>query len=118
MAISIPKKYRFLIVMLLVGLLVLGIGCIFFTHFFLQSIQSSPQLAADQARLNKDLLLLGITMMAGLPAIGIGTYLAYHGHQIWTTSSTMKGPLLMVSGALIIVCSLILPLVVWWMSQD
>ncbi|MDX1410844.1 MAG: hypothetical protein R3351_01685 [Nitrospirales bacterium] len=118
MSIPIPKRYRFLVVMLLVGLLVLGIGFIFFTHSFLQSIKPSPQLGPDQARLNKDLLLLGITMVAGLPAIGIGTYLAYLGNQIRITSPKMKGPLLMVTGALIIVCSLVLPLVVWWMSQE
>ncbi|UCE62619.1 MAG: hypothetical protein JSU59_06935 [Nitrospirota bacterium] len=117
MSIPSQKRYRSLIVILSVGLLVLGIGFIFFTHSFLQSIKPSPQQAPDQARLNKDLLLLGITMVAGLPAIGIGTYLAYLGNQIRITSPRMKGPLLMVSGGLIIVCSLVLPLVVWWMSQ-
>jgi hypothetical protein len=111
------KIYRSLIVILLVGLLVLGIGFIFFTNFFLQSIKSSPQQTPEQARLNKDLLLLGITMVAGLPAIGIGTYLMWLGNQKRITSPKMKGPLLMVSGGLIIVCSLVLPLVVWWMSQ-
>jgi len=118
MSILPQKRYRFLIVILLVGLLVLGIGFIFFTNSFLQAIKTSAQQSPEQAPINRDLLLLGITMLAGLPAIGIGTYLAYLGNPIGITSPRMKGPLLMVSGGLIIICSLVLPLVVWWMSQN
>ena len=117
MSIRPQKRYRFLIVILSVGLLVLGIGFIFFTHSFLQAIKSSPQQTPEQARFNKDLLLLGITMVAGLPAIGIGTYLVYLGNQMRLTSPIMKGPLFMIFGVLIIVSCLVLPLLVWWMSE-
>jgi hypothetical protein len=108
------------------------------THSFLQGIKPSATQSPEQAALNTDLLLLGITMFAGLPAIGIGTYLAYSGNQIRMTSpmpqtetgrvaddqiikgtpAKMKGTLLMVSGGLIIVCALVLPIMVWWISQS
>ena len=134
---NLNKKYRILLVTMLVALVVLGVGLIVFTQSFLQAIKPSAQQSPEQARINTDLLLLGITMLAGLPAIGIGTYLAYSGNQIRTTSpipqtetgrvvdaqiikgtsAKMKGILLMVSGSLIIACGLVLPVVAWWMSQ-
>ena len=117
MPINLNKKFRILLVTMLVGLVVLGVALILFTNSFLQAIKPSAQPSLERTPINTDLLLLGITMLAGLPAIGIGTYLAYSGNQIRITSPRMKGPLLMVSGGLIIVCGLVLPLVVWWMSQ-
>jgi hypothetical protein len=124
-------------VIMLVGLVVLGVGLFLLTNSFLQAIKPSAQQSPEQAPIDTGLLLLGITMLAGLPAIGIGTYLAYSGNQIRITSPIpqtetgrvvdpqiikrtsprIKGPLLIVSGGLIIVCALVLPLVVWWMTQ-
>ena len=117
MSVRPPNRYRLLTIALFVSLLILGAGLILVAHSFLHSITPFPQQTPDEGGLNKELLLLGITMMAGLPAIGIGTYLAYLGNQSRISSSRMKGPLLMVVGSLIIVCSLSLPIVVWWMTQ-
>ena len=111
------KRYRLLMVVLVLSLLILGTGVILLTQTFFQSIQPSLQQTSEQSGLNKDLLMLGITMVAGLPAIGIGTYFVYLGNQIRFTSPRMKGPLFMVFGGLIIVSCLVLPLLVWWMSE-
>ena len=118
MAYRTPRRTRILIAILFLSLLVIGTGLILLTHSFLDAIKPSPQQTLNQVRLNKNLLLLGMAMIAGLPAIGIGTYLAYFGSQIRTTSSSMKGPLLMVAGILIIVISLALPIVLWRMTQN
>ena len=86
---------------------------------------------------NTGLLLLGITMLAGLPAVGMGTYIAYLGnrirvtgqipppgtrvivdtHVIKGTPAKVRGAICMVLGGLVIVCGLGLPIVAWRLIQ-
>jgi len=134
---NLNRNYRILVIILFVSLLVFGIAFLLLTNSFLQALKPSAQKFPEQTPFNKELLLLGITMVAGLPAVGIGTYLAYLGNQMRVKSSIpqtntgerlaskipkgslvhIRGPLLMVSGGFIILCALALPLVVWWMSD-
>lgn len=131
------KIYRIMVVTLLLGTAALGVGLILFANTFLQALEPSAQESPGQAWMTRGLFLLGITMLAGLPVIGLGTYLAYLGHQLRTTcqvsqpepgasvecqftngiSAKMRGTLLTACGGLMILSALVLPLVVWWMTQ-
>ena len=111
------QRYRSLAIFISLGILVIGIGLLFLTYTALNDINPSLQSRSGSSLLKKDLLFLGVTMIAGLPAIGIGTYLAYLGNQMRGTSQLLKGSLLMVSGSVLIVSCLVIPIIVWWMTQ-
>lgn len=131
------KKYRIIMITLLLGLVVLGIGLIVFTNSYIQELEHIAQQAPDQALRDTGLLLLGITMLAGLPAVGIGAYLGYLGNQVLSTGqfpppgtrvivdthvvqgfpAKVRGVLVMVLGSLVILCGLGLPIVVWRLIQ-
>ena len=127
------KNYRIMVMTLLVGLVVFGTVLILFTNTYIQELQQVAQQAPEQVPMNTGLLLLGITMLAGLPAVGIGTYMAYLGNQIRATchipppgtrvvvdtqvikgtSAKVRGTVLIVLGSLMILCGLGLPIVAW-----
>ena len=112
------QRYRSLAIFISLGILVMGIGLLFLTYTALNDINPSLHSRSGSSLPKNDLLFLGITMIAGLPAIGIGTYLAYLGNQMRVTSPSLKGSLLMVAGFFLIVSCLILPILVWWMTQS
>ena len=131
------KKYRMMVIFLLLGAVAIGIGLILFTNTYIHELEQVAQHAPEEALMNTSLLLLGITMLAGLPAVGIGTYVIYLGHRIRITeqipppgtrvvvdttvikgkAARVRGIVLMVLGGLVILCGLGLPIVFWKLMQ-
>ena len=131
------KKYRMMVIVLLVGVVVIGMGLILFTNTYIHELEQVAQQAPEQALMNTGLLLLSITMLAGLPAVGIGTYVIYLGNRIRVTGqipppdtrvvvdttvitgkpARVRGMILMVLGSLVILCGLGLPIVFWRLMQ-
>ena len=131
------KKFRIVVVGLLFGVAALGMGLILFTNTYIHELEQVVQQAPEQALRNTSLLLLGMTMLAGLPAVGIGTYVIYLGHRIRITEqipppdtrvlvdttvikgtpARVRGIVLMVLGSLVILCGLSLPFIFWKVMQ-
>ncbi len=132
------SKYRWLILIMLAAMLILGWVFLQFTESYIQGLKELSQESPEQA-LNKSLfLLVFIAMAAGFPAVGIGAYFLYQGNQIRvaqkfpTTGSRvtidtpiiegpraiLRGQLLMAGGGLVIISGLALPLVAWWISEN
>ena len=131
------KKYRMMVMLLLGGMVVIGMALILFTNTYIHELEQVAQQAPEQALRNIGLLLLSITMLAGLPAVGIGTYILYLGYRIRVTGqipppdtrvvvdttvikgrpARVRGMILMVLGSLVILCGLGLPIVFWKLMQ-
>ena len=131
------KKYRMMVILLLLGMVGIGIGLILFTNTYIHELERVAQQAPEQARRNTSLLLLGMTMLAGLPAVGIGTYVIYLGHRIRITEqipppdtrvvvdttvitgkvARVRGLILMGLGGVVILCGIGLPIVFWKLMQ-
>ena len=131
------KKYRRMVILLLLGVVTIGIGLILFTNTYIHELEQVAQQTPEQARMNTGLLLLSMTMLAGLPAVGIGTYVIYLGNRIRITGqipppdtrvvvdttvikgkpARVRGIVLMGLGSLVILCGLGLPIVFWKLMQ-
>ena len=127
-------NYRMVMVIVCVSFLLFGVAFFLLTNAFLQTLNTPIQTNSDLSPMKEDLLVLGISMIAGLPAVGIGAYVAFQGSQLrgralkqplsrgenldpkptGVTSNKIRGILLMVLGGLITFSGFILPLVVWW----
>ncbi len=132
------KKYRLVVLLLFFGMVVLGVVFIQLTESYIQELKQLSQESPQQAINKSAFLLVFIAMMAGFPAIGIGTHLLYHGNQIRLSQqfpspgsrvivdtpivegprAVLRGQLLMCGGGLVIISGLVLPIVAWLMTQN
>ena len=132
------KKYRWLIIILFFVMLLLGLVFLQLTESYIEELRELSQRSPEQAMNKTAFLLVFISMMAGFPAIGMGTYLIYNGNQIRITRqfpspgtrvivdtpvlegsrASLRGQLLMICGGLIVVSGLALPVVAWWLTES
>lgn len=132
------KKYRWLIIILFFAMLLLGVVFLQLTESYIEDLRELSQKSPDQAMDKTAFLLVFISMMAGFPAVGMGTYLIYNGNQIRTSRqfpspgtrvsvdtpivegprAVLRGRLLMVCGGLIVISGLALPIVAWWLTEN
>ncbi|GJL56759.1 MAG: hypothetical protein NPIRA02_38910 [Nitrospirales bacterium] len=135
---STKKLYRWLVPLLFIGTILLGVVFLQFTESYLQELKPSSLEPPSEALGRFSILVVFIAMAAGFPAIGIGTYMLYHGTQIQATQkyassqsqvrddfsrrkdarSSLKGQALMVSGGVVIIGGLSLPIVAWWLVEN
>ncbi len=106
---------------------------IFFTMEYLEQVEH-VDLATTPTAINQvGLLLLVVTMMAGIPAVGMGAYLMYLGSRIMATRqwppagmgfrgqepvrlesrTNVVGITVMMLGAMLIIGGLMLPILGW-----
>ncbi|GJL63623.1 MAG: hypothetical protein NPIRA04_22770 [Nitrospirales bacterium] len=134
----VNSKYRWIVLFILAGMILLGLVFLQFTESYIQELKSVSQEAPQEAFATSTFLLVGIAMVAGFPAIGIGTYLLYQGNQIRVaqsfrtpgsrvmvdppiakrSSARMRGEALMVCGGLVIMSGLGLPILAWWLAEN
>ncbi|WP_447968450.1 hypothetical protein [Nitrospira sp. M1] len=135
---SIKKPYHWLVPLLFIGMLLLGVVFLQLTESYLQDSKPSSQESPPEVFGRSTILVVFIAMAAGFPAIGIGTYLLYNGTQIQATQkyalskaqmrddfpsrkdsrSSLKGQALMISGGIIIMSGLSLPILAWWLAEN
>jgi len=122
-----------------VGMILLGLVFLQLTESYVQELKSvSPQVSPQEAFNKSTFLFVFIAMAAGFPAIGMGTYLLYHGNQIRVTpkipssgtrtivdmpvtkdlSAMVRGQALMVCGGLVIMSGLGFPILAWWLAEN
>ncbi len=119
-------------------MLLLGVVFLQLTESYLQDSKPSSQESPPEVFGRSTILVVFIAMAAGFPAIGIGTYLLYNGTQIQATQkyalskaqmrddfpsrkdsrSSLKGQALMISGGIIIMSGLSLPILAWWLAEN
>lgn len=122
-----------MVVMMLGVLALFGGALIYFTMEYLSSVTQSDALPTPATTNQIGLLLLVVTMMAGLPTVGFGAYVMYVGSRIRVTGQwppagmgfQSKSPMelgrradlfgfaAMGLGGLLAVCGLTLPLLGW-----
>ena len=132
------KKYRWLIIVIFFAMLLLGLIFLQLTELYIEDLRELSQKSPEQAMNKSFFLLVFISMMAGFPAVGMGTYLIYQGNQIRITRqfpspgtrviidtpiiegprAIMRGNLLMVGGGLVVISGLALPIVAWWLTEN
>ncbi len=131
-------KYRWLIMVIFLAMVLLGWLFLQMTQTYIQDLKQLSQHAPEQALNKSSFLLVFISMMAGFPAVGIGTYFLYQGNQIRRarqypspgtrvlkdtpvlegTPAIMRGQLIMGLGGFVVVSGLGLPLVALWLMDS
>ncbi|HSF09730.1 MAG TPA: hypothetical protein VLA60_09960 [Nitrospirales bacterium] len=122
----------FLLVML-VTLLVFGGALVYFTMEYLSQVTNPDITLTESTGHQISMLLLVVTMLAGMPAVGMGAYVMYLGSRIRLTQqwppagmgfgaetpvmlgdrATLVGWGVTGLGFVLVVCGLILPVVGW-----
>ena len=135
---SASKKYRWLVLLIFLGMILLGLVFMQLTESYIQELKQLSQDSPRQAMNKSAFLLVFIAMAAGFPAVGIGAYFIYQGNQIRVTRqfpspgtrvivdtpiiegspAILRGHLLMVGGGLVIVSGLALPIIAWWVTEN
>ena len=83
---KLTQTNRTLLVIMLVTLMICGGALIFFTVQYLEEVGAPSTATARENVRYLGLFVLIVTMLAGLPAVGIGAYVIYLGSRIRTTS--------------------------------
>ena len=124
---------KILLLMLLITLTFFGATLIYFTMQYLSSVTQSDVPPAPETIPQIGLVFLVVTMMAGFPAVGLGTYMVYLGTRIRATAQwppagmgfQSKSPIelgartnlfgfgTMGLGGILVVTGLFLPLLGW-----
>ncbi len=106
---------------------------VFFSMEYLDQLAHNESLTVPEKINHVGLLLLVVTMMAGLPAVGMGAYVMYIGSRVRSTAqwppsgmgfknsapvvlgtrATLIGFFVMFLGLALIVCGLVLPFLGW-----
>lgn len=127
---------RPLLLVMLVTLIIFGGGLVYFTMEYLSQV-SKPDIPIDAMGHQIGMWLLVVTMLAGMPAVGMGAYVMYIGSRIRVTQqwppagmgfraevpvmlgdrATLVGAGVMVLGCVLVVCGLTLPVVAWKLSR-
>jgi hypothetical protein len=128
---------RSLLLIMIVTLTIFGGALLYFTVEFLSEV-SGPDVPPIQGMGRQlGMLLLVVTMLAGMPAVGMGAYVMYIGSGIRLTRqwppagmgfrteapvllgdrATGVGVLVMGLGLVLVVCGLMLPIIGWQVSR-
>ena len=131
------KPNRTLLLIMLGTLAVFGGVLLVFTMEYLEQVTKSTTPPTKDSIHQIGLLLLVVTMLAGMPAIGFGTYVMYIGSRIRVTQqwppagmgfrvmapvmlgdrATLVGTMVMGLGLVLVVCGLLLPVVGWQLGN-
>jgi hypothetical protein len=79
------SSQKTLLVMLLITLTIFGGALIYFTMEYLSSVTQGNAPPTSETIHQIGLMLMVVTMMAGLPAVGMGAYVMYIGSSIRAT---------------------------------
>lgn len=129
----LKKTNRTLLLIMLVTLAVFGGALVVFTMEYLEQVTQSTAPPTQDTIHQIGLLLLVVTMLAGMPAVGFGAYVMYIGSRIrvtqqWPPSgmgfraeapvmfgdrATLVGAVVMGLGFVLVVFGLTLPLIGW-----
>ncbi len=135
---SASRTYGWLFVLVVLAMLALGWAFMEFSNSYIHELKQLSQSPPEQAFNASTFFLVVLAMVAGFPAVGIGTYVTYQGNQIRQAqqiplpvsrvregTQMMKGPrallrgrLLILCGGLLILSGLVLPLIAWWASEN
>ncbi|MCA9471682.1 MAG: hypothetical protein MRJ96_12290 [Nitrospirales bacterium] len=136
-SVSAKPWFGWLVFLILLGMILLGWIFLQLTETYLGELKGlSPDVPQPSFDTSAYLLIL-ISMAAGFPAVGIGTYFLYRGHRmrvtqqrsvsknlaiehapvIGSTRAITRGLVLMISGGLIIISGLAMPLIVWRLAE-
>ena len=127
------SSQKTLLVMLLVTLTIFGSVLIYFTMEYLSSVRQGDAPPTPETIHQIGLMLLVVTMMAGLPTVGMGAYVMYIGSRIRATGQWLpagmgfqsKAPVMLGSranlvafstmglGGILVMTGLFLPLLGW-----
>lgn len=128
---------RPLLLVMIVTLAIFGGALMYFTMEFLSQVTRPDSPPTEAMSHQIGMLLLVVTMLAGMPAVGMGAYVMYLGSRIRVTKqwppagmgfraeapvmlgdrSTLLGALVMGLGFLLVVCGLALPFVAWQLGN-
>jgi len=124
---------RPVLLVMLVTLIIFGGALVYFTMEYLSQV-TKPDLPSIETMSHQiGMWLLVVTMLAGMPAVGMGAYVMYLGSRICATQqwppagmgfraeapvmlgdrATLVGGGVMVLGFVLVVCGLTLPVVGW-----
>jgi hypothetical protein len=124
---------RSLLLVMIVTLAIFGGALIFFTMEFFSQVIRPDRPPSETIGHQIGILLLVVTMLAGMPAVGMGAYVMYLGSRIRVTKqwppagmgfrpeapvmlgnrSTVLGAVVMGLGLVLAVCGLTLPFIAW-----
>ena len=128
---------RCLLVVMILTLTIFGGGLIYFTMEYL-SQTTQPGMPPTGVMVHRiGILLLVVTMLAGMPAVGFGAYVMYIGSRIRVTQqwppagmgfrveapvmlgvrAILVGAVVMGLGFVLVVCGLTLPVVAWQLGN-
>jgi hypothetical protein len=128
---------RPLLLVMLVTLIIFGGALVYFTMEYLSQVTKPDIPSIDSMGHQIGMWLLVVTMLAGLPAVGMGAYVMYIGSRIRVTQqwppagmgfraeapvmlgdrATLVGVGVMVLGCVLVVCGFTLPVVAWKLSR-
>lgn len=125
------------LLMMLITLIIFGGALIYFTMEYLSQMTKPDLPSIDAMGHQIEMWLLVVTMLAGMPAVGMGAYVMYIGSRIrvtqqWPPAGTgfraeapvrlgdragLVGSGVMGLGFVLVVCGVILPVVAWKLSR-
>lgn len=124
------------LLVMLVTLIIFGGALVYFTIEYLSQVTKPEFPSIDAMGHQVGMWLLAVTMLGGMPAVGMGAYVMYIGSRICVTQQwppsgmgfRAKRPVMLGSvarlvgsgvmglGFVLVVCGLILPVVAWKLS--
>jgi hypothetical protein len=124
---------RRLLLILAITLAICGGALVYFMMDYLIQVTRPDTLSSEATRFEIGMLLLVVTMLAGMPAVGAGAYVMYVGSRIRATGqwppagmgfraesrvllgkrATPVGVLVMSVGFMLVVTGLLLPFIGW-----
>lgn len=128
---------RSLILVLLVTLTMFGGALIYFTMEYFSQVTKPGSSSMESMGHQIEMLLLVVTMLAGMPAVGMGAYVMYLGSRIRVTQQwppagmgfrtvapvmlgergMLVGVVVMGLGFVLVLCGLALPVVGWQLGN-
>ena len=135
---SVVTPYRRVIITLLVGFLIVGGILIQFTQSYIDQLEKIAEGSPEEALMQATFLVIPLSVVGGIPLVGMGAYFLCFGNQAKTTrrfkspgtgrvrdtdviggqSTQTRGIFIMVLGGLVIVCGLSLPLIFIWLMKS
>ena len=82
---SLQKTKRMLLIIMIVTMIVCGGGVLYFTQQYLEAVLSDPASPTHEKIQQVGLLMVVVSALAGLPAIGFGAYVMYLGSRVRVT---------------------------------
>jgi len=128
---------RPLLLVMILTLAMLGVVLIYFTMEYLSQLTQPDSPTTEAMNHQIGMLLLVVTMLAGMPAVGFGAYVMYIGSRIRATQqwpplgmgfrveapvmlgdrAMLLGAVVMGLGFVLVVCGLALPVVGWKLGK-